>query len=345
MNRLYAILFSFLFIQSSFDTIAQSGLCDPLTPFYIADLTNIPNGTWVSAPPVQRNGNCCGTSSPDRCIEFEITLAPNVVAINFNIASGAIPPGAMFYQIGCGPQVAVGSPICVNGPGPHTLTFCKPGNNVNTYAITSIAGPSVGPTDTTTVGCSSRMYAEQLIESTITWTSVYPGVPGAYNSYLSCTSGCDTTYATPQPGAPAYVDFLVCGQPSTGACTPPGDFCDTIRIQFYPEINNMISPNPASFCANTSGILLDGIVNGGLPPYQYTWTNGANGTGSTVGNLQDYFATASGTYSLTVRDGKFPTCPSTVTNVSVTVDLVPIVNAGSDQSFLLSIKSSTTVKP
>ena len=75
--------------------IAQSGLCTGNTPFFQVDLTGNPNGTWVSNPPVTRDGFCCGTSNPDRCIEFEITLDPSAVAINFNIASGALPAGSM----------------------------------------------------------------------------------------------------------------------------------------------------------------------------------------------------------------------------------------------------------
>src|SRR5437868_13780590 len=106
--------------------------CGPSTPSFTANLACCPTGTWVS-PVVQRNDSCCGSSNPDVCVKFTIILSPNAVGINFNIASGAVPPGALFYQINCGPPIAVGSPICLSGAGPHILTFCKPGNNNNTY--------------------------------------------------------------------------------------------------------------------------------------------------------------------------------------------------------------------
>jgi len=332
MKQFVALLVISLILVQGKTVSAQSGLCDPITPFYSVNLSGNASGTWVSSPPIQRQGNCCGTTSPDVCIEFQITLAPTAVAISFNIASGAVPPGALFYQVGCGPQTPVGQPICVNGPGPHTLTFCKPGNNQNTYSVTSIEGPSVSPNDTTTQGCTAMMYVQGLIESGITWTSVAPGAEGAYNSYLSCTSACNTAYATPQPGAPPYVDYRVCGFPNAGPCAPPGQFCDIVRVYFYPSITNQISPSPASFCASSTGVMLNGIINGGVPPYQYIWTNGANGTGTVVGNSVNYFATAAGTYSLTVRDAKYPTCPEQITNVVVTVDPVPTVNAGANQT-------------
>jgi large repetitive protein len=319
-------------LNISLASYSQSGDCDPATPFFTVDLTGNPNGTWTS-PAVPRVGNCCGTLPPDKCIEFSITLDPAAVAINFQIVSGAVPPGALFYQIGCGPPIAVGSPICLNGPGPYTLTFCKPGNNINTYAITSIAGPSVSPDDTIGNGCSTTMYASGLlVNSSINWTSVYPGATGAYNSYLSCTSACDSTVVTGNATSPPYVDYVVCGTPVAGACVSAGLFCDTIRIHFSPPILNPVTPNPAIFCANTGGILLTGTVNGGVPPYTYAWTNGAGGTGTVVGTGTTYYATTGGTYSFIVYDRNYPACPAQITTVPVTMSPVPVVNAGPDQT-------------
>jgi large repetitive protein len=310
----------------------QSGNCDPSTPFFSIDLTGYPSGVWTS-PAVPRVGNCCGTTPPDKCIEFSITLDPAAVAINFQITAGAVPPGALYYQIGCGPPVPVGSPICLTGPGPYTLTFCKPGNNINEYSITSIPGPSVSPDDSVGNGCSTTMYASGLlVNSSISWNSVAPGPTGAYNSYLSCTTGCDSTVVTAGPSMPPYIDYLVCGTPVAGACVSSGLFCDTIRIYFSPPITNPVTPNPAIFCSNAGGILLTGTVNGGLPPYTYAWTNGPGGTGSVVGTGLTYYATAAGTYSFIVYDQNYPACPPQITNIPVTVSPMPVVNAGPDQT-------------
>ncbi len=310
---------------------AQSGLCDPTTPYFEVDLSNDPNGTWIS-PPSTRVDNCCATSKPDRCIEFEITLAPEAVAINFQIVSGAVPPGALYYQINCGPLTSVGTPLCLNGPGPYTLTFCKPGNNINTYGITSISPPEKTPDDSIGDGCSTNMKINGLVESTISWTSIAPGPQGAYNSYLSCTTGCDSTIITPQAGYPPYIDYKVCGTPAGGVCVASSQFCDTIRIFLSPPIINLVTPNPAVFCANTSGITLTGTVNGGVPPYTYAWTNGSNGSGTIIGTGITYTATAAGNYSFIVYDKNYPVCPPKITNVPVTVSPVPVVNAGPDQT-------------
>lgn len=334
-HHIYKVFyFVFLALIVGTSALAQpSGNCSPNTPFFNVNLSSTPNGTWTSTP-LPRVGNCCGTLPPDKCVEFKITLAPTAVAINFQIASGAVPPGALFYQINCGPPVAVGSPICLNGPGPYSLTFCKPGNNINTYAITSIAAPEVSPDDSVADGCATTMYASGLlVNSSITWNSVYPGTYGAYNSYLSCTVGCDSTVVTAQPNAPPFVDYVVCGQPVAGACVSSGLFCDTIRIHFSPPILNTISPNPAVFCANNpGGIILTGNINGGMPPYTYAWTNGPNGSGTVVGNSLTYTATTGGNYSLIVYDQNYPTCPPKISNVSVSVTPNPTVNAGPDQT-------------
>lgn len=327
-------IFLFVLFLLATGIVAQpSGNCGPTTPFFDVNLSSNPNGTWVSTA-LPRVGNCCSTTAPDKCVEFKITLSPLAVAINFQIATGAVPPGALFYQINCGPPVMVGSPLCLNGPGPYSLTFCKPGNNINTYAITSIAAPNVSPDDTIGNGCSTTMYASGLlVNSSITWNSIYPGASGAYNSYLSCTAGCDSTVVTAAVGAPPYVDYVVCGQPAAGACVSAGLFCDTVRIVFSPPIINTITPNPAVFCANNpTGIVLTGNVNGGIPPYTYAWTNGANGSGTIVGTAITYTATTGGNYSLIVYDKNYPACPPQISNIVVTISPSPTINAGPDQT-------------
>lgn len=326
-RKILPAVFIFLF---SFAGLGQSGNCDPNTPFFICNLSNNLFGTWVSNPPVIRNGNCCGTVAPDKCIEFEVTLDSQAVGINFNIASGAVPPGALFYQINCGPQVAVGSPICLNGPGPYTLTFCKPGNNTNTYSIVSFGPPAVSPDDTVGNGCTALMYASGVLEdNTITWNSVYPGAYGAYNSYLSCTQGCDTTVVTGQPTAPPYVDYVVCGTPLAAACAPNPVYCDTIRIYFTPPVVTVINPLPAVYCAgDSSGIALTASASGGVPPYTYAWLSPG---GTVISTSLTYTATSPGNYSFVVYDQNYPTCPAHVTPVPVLTTPVPIVNAGADQ--------------
>lgn len=349
LNELFFTIKKIVFIAvviaavSDFALFAQSGNCHPVTPFFSVDLSADPNGGWTS-PSVSRSNLCCSNISPDRCIEFDITLSPQTVAINFQIASGAVPSGAMYYQINCGTPIQVGSPICLNGPGPYTLTFCKPGNNPNSFAITSIAAPNGSPDKTVGDGCNTTMSVSGLVTSTISWTSISPGAVGAYNSYLNCTSACTTATVTPASAHPPYVDYKVCGTPSAGICAYPGQFCDTIRVYMSEPILNTITPNPASFCVNNPSVALTGTVNGGVAPYTYAWTNSANGGGTIVGNTISYTATATGTYSFIVYDQNYPACPASIVNVPVTSTPLPIVNAGLDKvSCGTSVNLSGTV--
>ena len=148
----------------------------------------------------------------------------------------------MFYQLNCGSPTAVGAPLCLNGTGPHVITFCKPGNNFNTYCITSIPAPSAGPDTTVNDGCSAALLTSGFAPGTANWTSVGPGPVGAYDSFLSCTN-CSNTVVTGGTGYPAFVDFRVCGQ-ATGLCSSI-QYCDTVRVAFNPTLRLRSCPcNP-----------------------------------------------------------------------------------------------------
>ena len=314
---------------------AQSGLCDAITPFFQVDLTGNPNGSWISAPPVVRDGLCCGNTNPDRCIEFEITLDPSAIAINFDIASGAIPSGSMFYQVDCNPPTPVGQPICLDGPGPYTLTFCKPGNNLNTYAITSYSSPSIDPDMTTTDNCQIQMNVYDVDPATITWEDITGG--GIYNSFLSCTN-CPTVYFIPHEPYPAYIDYRVCAMPFASLCDS-AYWCDTIRVNLVPKLAITIAPDPASYCADQSGIQLTSNTTGGAQPFTYIWTDGS---GTVVGNSSSYFASSPGTYFIEIRDTLYNQCGGDSASINVIMNPLPTVTV-IPQISTICIGSSITI--
>lgn len=295
---------------------SYSQSCDPVTPVFIANLTGQPGGTWIS-PPSTRAGHCCGTTNPDRCIAFVITLDSMANGIRFDIASGAIPPGALYYQVNCGPPVPVGQMICLSGPGPHHLTFCKPGNNTNTFQITSIPYPYVDGTEWVSQACTGQMNAYGLDPATITWTSI-PANP-VYNSYLSCASGCSSVTVTPDPvNAPPFVDYQVCGY-VLGGCIP-FYFCDTLRVNFVNDLAVSIMPDNPIICYGGADTLLTANPFGGRAPYTYLWNTGATTASIYAGP---------GTYSVVIRDAM--NCSIAQDTVVVGSFTVPIVaSAGPD---------------
>ncbi|TND07717.1 MAG: CHU large protein [Bacteroidetes bacterium] len=317
MRNYYTFLYTVVFFAFFPAGEAEAQNCDSLVPAFIVNLTGNPDSSWTS-PAVQRDGQCCGVAPPDICVSFMITLDPNSVSIVFNITSGAIPPGALFYQVNCGPQVAVGDTICLNGVGPHEITFCKPGNNINEYTITAIEAPNAPDSITVRQGCSAEMVAFGYYESTITWNSIFPGPPGTYNSYLNCISGCDTVTVTPQPGYPPFIDYVVSGMAQAPCTTVTGS--DTIRVYIVADLLAQINPQNPTICFGGSDTLLTVVPSGGLPPYTYIWSNGDTTSSTLVGP---------GTYWVQVSDAT--DCPPVYDTVTVNVFTLPITaNAGTD---------------
>jgi gliding motility-associated-like protein len=285
----------------------------PTVPSYTVNLSAKADTTWIS-PSIVRRDNCCGTSNPDRCVQFIITLNSRSAGIVFNIASGAIPSGSMYYQVGCLSPTPVGSIICLNGRGPHILTFCKPGNNANTYSIRAIPKPYASDDIRIHEGCVGQIAAYGFNVSTIRWTSIYPSTVGRYNNYLSCTTGCANVTVTPQPGFPPYVDYRVCGTSTNGCVSSP--FCDTVRVFLYPKLTSYLFPPMPTYCFLDSGLYVSSGPVGGAPPYKYLWSNGATTSKTFV---------SAGTYTLRISDQTG--CPPVYDTIQVTID-TPDVDAG-----------------
>jgi len=293
--------------------------CGPGVPSFNVNLTGVPDSIWTS-PAVFRSDNCCGTTAPSACVKFIITLDPNASGINFNIISGAIPGGALFYQINCGPPTSLGQPICLSGPGPHILTFCKPGNNDNVYQINSIPKPVGGNDITINEGCIGQLNAVGFNAASVNWNSVYPGASGAYNNYLSCSSGCLNPTVTGQIGAPPYVDYIVCGLPD--ALCNTATVCDTVRVTFNTTLFATIVPQNPTICFGQASTAITVNGSGGTPPYSYLWN-----TGSTLQTIN----AGVGTYSVLLHDAS--NCPPASAAVTVTSFSVAITaNAGADET-------------
>ena len=314
-----ALLSSLIFLLTS-TVYGQTPICTGGAPYYVVDLTGSPGGTYVS-PYESRQGECCGSMSPDRCVEFLITLDPDAVGVSFDIFFGAEPPGALFYQIDCGPPVSVGDTICLD-VGPHTLTFCKPGNNPNSYIIESIAGLQSDPV-ATWQGCQESIKVEGDIDvSSITWNDI-TSPNGAYNAYLSCTFGCDSITITPDANAPPVIDYEVCADIPNLVCGGFGD-CDTISITIFQTLATEIIPNPAIFCENDTTVLTANINVTGTT-FTYTWYDGMDASGNIVGNTTYFSPAASGMYSVIVEDFSSGGCSVDTANVDVTIFPLPSV--------------------
>jgi gliding motility-associated-like protein len=321
MKRILLSLLTLALISFN-QVVAQ---CSAAVPTFVVDLSSSPDATYLS-PNTGRAGVCCVTS--DNCVEFVITLHPDAVGIIFDIYSGAVPPGALFYQVGCGPETQVGTGICLTSAGPHRLSFCKPGGNANEFTIRSISKPTVSGDITLNEGCSGQLTASEFNTASITWNSIYPGATGAYNGFLSCTSACATTNVQSNGVFPPYVDYQVCGSP-IGGCSSLV-ICDTVRVFFNATLAVSLVANPPIICYGGPNSTITATISGGSSPYNVTWSTGAtvNNTTSTTHSIS---VSAGGTYSITITDASSG-CPGVSSSINITENTIaPFVNAGADQ--------------
>ena len=270
LNRLPVLCCVWIFLFSfSYSTKIIAQPCSGSTPSFTIDLTGSPDSIWTS-PSTSRNGLCCGVSNPDVCIEFILILDTLSNGIKFTIPFGALPGGALFYQIGCGTVYQVGQNICLSGRGPHRITFCKPGNNANVYQIKALSKPKLSGKFFTTQACFGYMKVIGLEDTSINWTSV--PYNATYNSFLNCTAGCDSVSIVPTGIYPPSITYRVCGN-VIGGCTP-SLFCDTGTVRFVSNIEVSILPKNPSICFGGSSITISATPVGGLPPFRYLWNTG-----------------------------------------------------------------------
>jgi gliding motility-associated-like protein len=295
--------------------------CAGGTPTFVVDLSGNPDTSWVSDP-AERDGSCC--LPPDNnCVQFALTLDSSAIGINFFIPGGtggcgASPSGSLFYQVDCGPLTSVGTPLCLDGPGPYIVTFCKPGANLNCYSIQSIAEPSASDGMVISEECTGEIAVVGLFDTTITWTSVAPGAMGDWDAYLACPT-CDTTMVIPDAAAPPSIFYQVCGTSIGGCVVDP--WCDTVEVQIVTNLSINITPLNPTICFGEPGVTLTANPTGGAAPYTYLWNTGE--TGNSI------FVSSGGTYYVDVLDSTI--CMVATDTVVVTEYLVPITaNAGSN---------------
>lgn len=318
-------------------------LCSDDTPYFYVDLSADADSVYLS-PAIQRDGSCCGSMFPDVCIEFTILLANSAVGLEFDIFSGAEPPGALFYQIDCGPTVMVGEEICLQGGQEYTITFCKPGANQNVYSIRSIQAPITADTVTTRIDCSVGLSISGPIDSTVVWRDVTSG-DGSYNAYLSCTMGCDSTIFTPDENAPPVIRYEVCGTYVPENCDIlPVTVCDTVIVNTLPDVRADISSTPIIFCEDNIQEVSTAI---NLPEEDviFEWYDNANfqNGGPPIANGPSFVPTAEGTYWLVATDTTFAACNTDTASVEIIIHPLPefsfptttVICAGASESILL----------
>ncbi|WP_026260482.1 PKD-like domain-containing protein, partial [Segetibacter koreensis] len=287
------------------------------TSVFAVDLSAKPDTNW-NITNISRNGAFCNSSN---CIKFDVTVNPLSTQLGFDVANPAPTGNSAFYQVNCGPATSLGTKLCVSGVPTFSITFCKTGNDQPIYTLSASRGYS-GSADIAIRAdgnCAGKMGVQGMQKSSVTWTSIYPGTTGAYNSYLSCTTGCDTVSVTTAPGAPSYIDYKVTG--SVNGCSS-GSVSDTIRVYSYPSLNLAITPSNPTICSGgPTSVTLTATPTGGNPSYTYSWT-GPNGFTS---SLQSPTVATAGLYTVSVSDNT--NCSPVTKTVTVVASATPTVTS------------------
>ncbi|MES2836632.1 MAG: T9SS type B sorting domain-containing protein [Bacteroidota bacterium] len=337
MRQRLLLLFLLLFFGQKLMAQCPSP-CATGVPSFTANLTGKPDSIWTSVASSRSKGTatgsctqgCCGNG--DNCHQINITLDVNAVGIKFDIIGSGL--GNVTYQINCGDPIDFDrdAVICLTGVGPHKLTFCKPGDNEFGYKVSSVAKPTSGTDVIVSNECIGRPIASGFVTSSTTWNSISPGASGAFNSYLSCTSGCLSPLVAAPGGAtpPPNISFQICGKPAA-VCSVPS-VCDTVTVTFRPELFAAITPVDPSICFPATTRLLTVTATGGTPPYKYSW--------NTVPVQTTRIATVtSGNFTVTVSDGTI--CAPATASVTVTTFLSSITaNAGANVSVCESLPNA-----
>lgn len=230
----------------------------------------------------------------------------------------------MYYMVSCDSSTIteVGDSMCLDGPGPHIITFCKPGNNPNQYIISGIGSGKVSPPITVSNACTDTLTASGFNETSLSWTS-FP-YNATYNAYLSDTAGEDTVIAQPFGVFPDSVIYVVCGNIAGLACGGvPSQKCDTTTVYFVTNFNVAISPQNPTICFGGGPATLTANASGGAAPYTYLWS-----TGETTQSINVSSGNA-GLYWVEVKDTL--ECAGVLDSVTVTEFTSSIAaNAGND---------------
>jgi hypothetical protein len=114
---------------------AHSQTCDSTVPTFFLDFSSKADSVWTS-PITVRAGNCCGTISPVKCIDFEVNISPAAAGVIVDIIAAQLL-GTWQVNYDC-VNHNFGDTIFFTSTGVHSLNICNPGNSAYSYVIQSI---------------------------------------------------------------------------------------------------------------------------------------------------------------------------------------------------------------
>jgi PKD repeat protein len=269
------------------------------------DLTSSPTASWANPEYFSPSGQCCGVPAGTNCFSYEVTLHPESNAVVINLMRQGGSWGQVNYYVDCmnfGP-VYENDPvtICLDGPGPHTITFCRTATTSASF-LGHLSAQNYTPNVTLEpfdLACTA--------DSMIYLTGGYPS-GGAY--YIDGTQSFWLEPGTVGPGN-YEVTYVYGGPGATCAATAS----QTITVNQTPTV----SVNDMTFC-DGSGLV---SPSSGFP-------TGGDYFGTFVSaNFFDTDLSGPGSFDITYHYTTPEGC-SADAFAQVFVDPLPPVNAGND---------------
>ena len=269
------------------------------------DLTASATATWSNPNFFTPSGQCCGVSAGTQCFSYEVTLHPGANAVVINLLRQGGSWGQMNYYVDCmnfGP-VYENDPvtICLDGVGPHTITFCRTATTTATFRG-HLTAQNYAP-NVTLEPFDNACTADEMI-------LLSGGYPSGGSYYID---GVQSFWLTPGDVGPGtYEVTYVYGGPGA---TCAASATQTITVNQTPTV----SASDMTFCDESGLVALDsGLPAGG--EYLGTYVSA---------NLFDTDLSGPGSFDFTYRYTTPAGCPAEA-QAQVHVDPLPPANAGND---------------
>ncbi|UKJ06466.1 gliding motility-associated C-terminal domain-containing protein [Solitalea lacus] len=275
-------------------------------------LENSPDASWTYSTS-NRTSNFCNNDR-DECIRFLLYLNPDVGGVSFNVFKGPSSVASASYKIDCGPAKPLGELSCVTphvDGTPTEIVFCKPGNDVYDYVITTVKRPSIPKDLDIRVNCSAQLDFGAVASGTsLTINSTTGPTPGQYNS-LIIPNPVTSRYATytSVAGSPAVLTYSVTGTIKDG-CGNLLPVTGSFKVNNYPALTAVITSDVPVLCGSASAVLTAN-AGGGKPSYSYQWKFNGNNISGATGST--YTTNTPGSYTVEVQD-QITSCPSVVSS-------------------------------
>jgi hypothetical protein len=339
--------------QDTVPPTVDAGLNQQLTCAITSVLLNATvNGAWMnSSGTVVGNNEDITVYSPDT---YTLTATGGngcSRSANVIVTQDITPPtvnSGPDQQLTCVVTEALLDATVNGGTPPYTYTWTNSGGIVvgNTEEITVSLPDTYTLTATGANGCSA---SDSVV---VTQDTTPPTVDAGIDQQLTCVVTEVLLDATVNGGTPPYTytwtnsggtvvghtEEIAVSSPDTYTLTVAGtngcsESDSVVVTQDVTSPTVSAGPNQQLTCAITS-VLLNATVNGGTPPYTYTWTNSV---GTVIGSSEDITVSLPDTYTLTVTGANG--C-SASNSVVVTQDIIPpTVDAGPDQQLTCAITS------